>query len=82
MAGHHTPTRLPTRDGIVSSFERARLWWQEFTGEEETPLDGDTPAWLLSLVGHVAVLLSMALIGLPDPYARPKPIAIVSTEPL
>jgi len=66
----------------VSSLDRFRLWWQEYTGEEETPFDGDTPAWAVSLVLHVAVLLSMALIGLPVAPAKPRPIAIVATEPI
>lgn len=66
----------------MSSFHRFRLWWQEYTGEEETPFDGDTPAWAVSLVLHVAVLLSMALIGLPVAPAKPRPIAIVATEPV
>lgn len=66
----------------VSSLDRFRLWWQEYTGEEETPFDGDTPAWAVSLVLHVTVLLAMALIGLPVAPAKPRPIAIVATEPV
>jgi len=78
LSGPDFPTRVPT----VSSLDRFRLWWQEYTGEEETPFDGDTPAWAVSLLLHVAVLLSMALIGLPRPAAKPRPIAIVATEPV
>lgn len=66
----------------VSSLDRFRLWWQEYTGEEETPFDGDTPAWAVSLVLHVTVLLAMALIGLPVAPAKPRPISIVATEPV
>ncbi|MCE2725742.1 MAG: VWA domain-containing protein [Planctomycetaceae bacterium] len=66
----------------MSSLDRFRLWWQEYTGEEETPFDGDTPAWAVSLVLHVTVLLAMALIGLPVAPAKPRPIAIVATEPV
>lgn len=47
--------------------ETARRRWQAYTGEEETPFDGDTPAWAVSLVLHVAVLLSLALVGLAEP---------------
>ena len=43
---------------------RAKRWWQEYTGEEDTPFDGDTPAWLVSLLIHVIVLLSLALVAL------------------
>ena len=80
--GHRPALEVPTRVLTVSSLDRFRLWWQEYTGEEETPFDGDTPAWAVSLVLHVTVLLSMALIGLPRAPAKPQPIAIVATEPV
>jgi hypothetical protein len=66
----------------VSSLDQVRRWWQQYTGEEETPFDGDTPAWAVSLVLHVTVLLAMALVGLPEPPAKPRPISIVTTEPV
>ena len=67
---------------IVSSLDPARRWWQAATGEEETPFDGDTPAWLASLAVHVALLLSLGLVVLPVPPAKPRPVAIVVTEPV
>ncbi|MFO0424223.1 MAG: vWA domain-containing protein [Planctomycetia bacterium] len=51
--------------------ETARRQWQARMGEEETPFDGDTPAWVVSLLVHVAVLLSLALTGLAE---RPEPV--------
>jgi len=39
--------------------EKLRTWWQCRTGEEETPFDGDTPAWFVSLLFH---LVAMALV--------------------
>jgi len=45
-----------------------RQWWQHQTGEEETPLDGDTPAFLVSLVTHLAMLLGLAYM----PIVRPE----------
>ena len=63
----------------MSSLASVKRWWQEYSGEEETPLDGDTPAWAVSLVAHVVVLVSMASIGLPEPVETEKPIAIVQT---
>lgn len=62
----------------MSLLDASRRWWQERTGEEETPLDGDTPAWLVSLIIHVVVLLSMALVGLPRLEVPKRAIAIVS----
>ena len=48
----------------MGMFDQARRWWQEYTGEDETPLDGDTPAWVVSLGLHVVVLLVLAVAGL------------------
>ena len=62
----------------MSLLDSARRWWQQRTGEEETPLDGDTPAWAVSLVIHVVVLLSMALVALPRLEPTKRAIAIVS----
>jgi hypothetical protein len=56
-----------------------REWWQNSTGEEDTPFDGDTGAWLVSLVAHLCVLICMALalLAMPD-----GPVTLlVSTEP-
>ena len=48
----------------MGMLESARRQLQEYTGEDETPLDGDTPAWAVSLVIHVAVLVSLSFAGL------------------
>ena len=48
----------------MGMFDQARRWWQEYTGEDETPLDGDTPAWVVSLGLLGAVLLVLAVAGL------------------
>jgi hypothetical protein len=41
-----------------------RTWWQRQTGEEETPFDGDTPVWLVSLVFHLCLIVALSLITL------------------
>ena len=41
-----------------------REWWQRQTGEEETPFDGDSPAFVVSLLVHLGVLVSLGLIPL------------------
>jgi hypothetical protein len=51
----------------VGPIEQARRWWQLRTGEDDTPLDGDTPAWVVSLALHVCVLLGMAAAITPAP---------------
>ncbi len=46
-----------------------KQWWQVRTGEEETPFDGDTPAWVVSLVVHIGIVVLLALIWLKQPEA-------------
>ena len=43
-------------------FDWIRIWWQRQTGEEETPLDGDTPAWFISLLVHLVALGLITLV--------------------
>ncbi len=47
--------------GILESLKTR---WQIYTGDEETPLDGDTPAWLVSMVVHLVLLVGVTLIPL------------------
>ncbi len=64
----------------MNPLKQAKLWWQRYTGEEETPLDGDTPAWAVSMMLHVVVLLSLALIGLGElPKSSPVITLLQST---
>lgn len=80
------PRRPPLEDLLGSEttvLESAKRWWQQQTGEEETPLDGDTPAWAVSLLIHVVVLLAMALVGIQKLDRPSSAITIVSpTEPV
>ncbi|MDX1943943.1 MAG: hypothetical protein SFU86_00945, partial [Pirellulaceae bacterium] len=39
-----------------------REWWQRQTGEEDTPFDGDSPAFIVSLVVHLVLLFTLGLI--------------------
>ena len=43
--------------------ERFRTWWQVQTCEDDTPLDGDAPAWLVSFFVHLTLLLLVALLS-------------------
>ena len=56
----------------------AKRWWQARTGEQETPLDGDTPAWVMSLVIHIGMLLTMALVGIQRPELSHTVITILA----
>ncbi len=42
---------------------RLRTWWLARDGAGETALGGDAPAWMASLVWHMAILFGMALLG-------------------
>ncbi len=45
-------------------FDKLRHWWQERTGEEETPFDGDTPAWIISMGVHLLILIGLTVLGM------------------
>lgn len=53
-----------------------RRQWQRWTGEDETPLDGDTPAWALSFFLHFGALLALALFW----NAAPRDAVVLSLE--
>jgi len=44
-----------------------KRWWQIRTGEDETPFDGDAPAWVISFGVHVAVIVGLTLIWVYQP---------------
>lgn len=49
--------------GLIDSL---RLRWQEWTGEEDTPLDGDTCAWVASMFIHgIAFIVLFFLVIMP-----------------
>ena len=41
---------------------KIRKFLQGYTGVDETPLDGDTPAWFASLVVHLLILLAFSFL--------------------
>ena len=49
----------------VSMISRLRTWWQLRTGEDDTPFDGDIPAWVVSVVLHLVLLFVIALLTIP-----------------
>ena len=70
------PLEAETSGGLLAQIKR---WWQEYTGEEDTPFDGDTPAWFVSLLIHVVVLLSLALVALREPSKSAPAITIIQS---
>ena len=56
---HPRARRRGNSRGLI---QRLRVWWQNRTGDEETPFDGDVPAWAISTLVHLLLLLVVALI--------------------
>jgi len=54
-----------------------RRWWQRTTGEEDTPFDGDTPAWAVSLAFHILALLLLSAVFVRSETNPERPIQIV-----
>lgn len=59
-----------------------RDWWFRYTGEEDCPLDGDTPAWFVSMAVHVAVLLSLSVLVVQAERATSRPIVLTAEDPV
>jgi len=60
----------------VNFIDKLRIWWQTKTGEEETPFDGDAPAWVISMIVHAVGLILVALISI----IPPKPDILLMLE--
>ena len=45
-----------------------RTWWQKQTGEDETPFDGDSPAFIVSLLVHLGLVVALGLTPLIVPH--------------
>lgn len=50
----------------MNLIDRLKTRWQEWTGEEDTPFDGDAPAWAVSLGVHFVGVLILGLWFLPE----------------
>ena len=46
---------------------RLQRWWQVRTGQIDTPFDGESPFWVVSLIVHLVLLIALAFtfIGVP-----------------
>jgi hypothetical protein len=58
--------------------ESLRRWWQEQTGEEETPFDGDSPAFFVSFLVHVGLMLGLAFVPV---FQAKKQVSLVIATP-
>lgn len=58
--------------------ESAKRWWQEPTGVAEPSIEGDMTALGVSLLIHVVILLSLALVGIRKLEPQSRSITIVA----
>lgn len=58
--------------------ERLREKWQEWTGEEDTPFDGDMSAWTVSFLVHIGVVVALAVLVLV--YPQQQITLVIETE--
>lgn len=63
----------------MTAIDGLRAWWQRRTGEEELPIDGDASAFLISLVVHLTLLVTLGLI--PAVIKPDRPTLHVSITP-
>lgn len=61
----------------VDSADLTGSWWDEILGDEGFLGDAETPAWLVSMLVHVAVLMLLAMVVVPPAQRPPAAIAIV-----
>jgi hypothetical protein len=45
---------------------RLKRWWQLRTGQTDTPFDGESPYWVVSLIVHLVVLIVLAKSIIPQ----------------
>lgn len=62
----------------MSTAENFKHRWQEWTGDDESPLEGDTPAWIVSFLVHFGVLVALAILC----QYRPKQDNVLTVTPL
>ena len=51
----------------MSIVKGMRAWWQAKTGEEETPLDGFAPVWVISMLVHLVLMFILAFTEIGTP---------------
>lgn len=63
----------------MTAIDGLRTWWQRRTGDEELPIEGDASAFLISLVVHLTLLVTLGLI--PAMIKPDRPTLHVSITP-
>lgn len=45
----------------MDPFNKIKRWWQARTGQQDTPFDGESPYWVVSLLFHLGILVLLAV---------------------
>lgn len=53
----------------MSTVDTLKHRWQQWTGDDESPVDGDTRAWIVSFLVHFGILVALAILC----QSRPRP---------
>jgi hypothetical protein len=72
----HTPDRR-----AVNAFARLRQWRQVRQNVDDSPWDGDTSAWILSLLAHLGVLVALTLLSIVGPAPQEFLVLVSSSAP-
>lgn len=60
----------------MSALEQTRAWWGRHADADGGLADGETPAWLVSMLVHVVALLALAMVVVPPAERPPAAVAI------
>lgn len=63
---------------LVNVLTQLRHWWRTRQRVDDSPWDGDTPAWLLSLLAHLGILALLTVMMIAAPM-RDRPFALVNS---
>lgn len=62
-----TEPSKPNATTSRSASSRWRQWWTARRPLDDSPWDGDTPAWLLSLLAHLGILVALTVVVISGP---------------
>jgi hypothetical protein len=60
----------------MNALEQTRAWWGRHAAPDGGLVDGETPAWLVSMLVHVVALIALAMVVVPPTERPPAVVAI------
>lgn len=61
----------------MTAISRFRQWWLEKTGDTETPLEGESAAFVVSFLFHLCILVALGLVRMAPPQQE---VAVLVTS--